>query len=137
MYDSPDYYSSTNQVLVANSCAIEPAPYLDPVKTVERLANANSDYETPPVLSDCEESHLDDLVDDVQYEAVDYLLPTSSNESTTSNSESTTVQNSTLSVGQMLLKDEQTYEDPGHIKEEIYEWFKQRNISKLDKNSVR
>ena len=44
----------------------------------------------------------------------------------------------TLPVGETaLLEDEQIYEDPGHIKEEIYEWFKQRNIFKIDKDSVR
>ena len=85
-------------MLGANSCAIEPAPYLDSVKTVDRFTIANSDNETPPILNDCEQAHLDDLVDDVKYEAVDYLLPTSNNENTTSNSERTTVQNSTLSV---------------------------------------
>ena len=44
----------------------------------------------------------------------------------------------TLPVGETALpEDEQIYEDPGHIKEEIYEWFKQRNIFKIDKDSIR
>ena len=103
---------------------------MDPVKTIGRFSIAINDYETPPKLDNYEQPHLGGLFDDVRYEVADYPLSTSN--SVGSNS----MQNSTLPVGQ-VLEDEQIYEDPGHRKEEIYEWFKQRNICKLDKNSIR
>ena len=103
---------------------------MDPVKTIGRFSNAINDYETPPKLDNYEQPHLGSLFDDVKYEVADYPMSTSN--SVGSNS----MQNSTLPVGQ-VLEDEQIYEDPGHIKEEIYEWFKQRNICKLDTNSIR
>ena len=110
VYENPNYYSSVDQFHCANNHNIEPLPYLDPVKTIGRIVN--DDYEALPKLDD----------DDVHYE-----YPT----------ESFTMQSSTLSVGEALPEDKQIYEDPGHIKEKIYELFKQRNIRKLDKNSVR
>ena len=44
-------------------------------------------------------------------------------------------QSNTLSVGEALPEDDQIYEDPGHVKEEIYEWLKKRNVDKIDKNT--
>ena len=121
MYDKPNYYSSADQFL-----GIAPQPYLDPVSTIGRFANG--DYEAPPKLDNYEQPHP--IFDDVQYEVADYLLPNGVG--------SNTMQSSTLPVGEATLsEDEQIYEDPGHIKEEIYEWFKQRNICKLNRNSIR
>lgn len=87
---------------------------------------ANIDYEVPPNLDNCEQPHPSDSSDDVEYS---YLLPISDG--------SNAMQSNTLPLGEAVSDDELTYEDPGHIKEEIYKWFKQRNICKLDKNSVR
>ena len=99
------------------------------MKTVGIFPIANNDYEIPPKLDNYGPPHLSGLLDDVQYEAADYSLPTSVG--------SNTMQSSTLPVDQVLSENEQIYKDPGHIKEEIYEWFKRRNICKLDKNSIR
>ena len=32
---------------------------------------------------------------------------------------------------------ESIYEDPGHVKENIYEWFEQKKMKKLDKTNIR
>ena len=113
----------------ANGLTIEPTPYLEPVKTVGIFPNANNDYEVLPKLDNYEQPHTSGLFYNAEYEAADYSLPTIVG--------SDTMQNSTSPVGQVLSKDEQIYEDPGHITEEIYKWFKQRNICKLDKNIIR
>ena len=88
----------------------------------------NDDYEAIPKLDNYELPPSSGLLDNVQYEAADYSLSTSNNN---------TMSSSILPVGEALPEDEKIYEDPGHIKERIYEWFKQRDICKLDKNSVR
>ena len=126
VYDNPNYYSSADQLLSVNNIATEPMPYLDPVETIRKFPD--NDYETPPNL----DHHVKpvDLFDDVQYEVADYPLPTGAGSNNT-------MQNGTLPVGEALPEDEQIYEDPGHIKEEIYQWFKQRNICKLHKGSIR
>ena len=98
-------------------------PYLDPVKII------SGDYEVAPKLDDYEYPPPRDLFDDVKYAVADYPL--------TNNVDSNTTQRSTLPAGEVLPEDEEIYVDPGHVKEEIYEWFKQRNIHKLDKYSVR
>ena len=36
-----------------------------------------------------------------------------------------------------LSANEPIYEDPGHVKESIYEWFEQKRIFKLDKRTLR
>ena len=123
MYEIPNHSSSTDQLLDAN--VINTEPYLCPINTIEIFAT--DDYEAPPDLNSYYVQP-----DNVQCEGVDYLLPTAN--SVTSN----TMQSSTLSAGQATLpEDERLYEDPGHIKEEICEWFKQRNVYMLDKNSIR
>ena len=124
VYDNHNYvyYSSADQLLGINSITTE--PYINPVKTTEKFTN--DDYEAPPKLDNYEQLHPIDIFDDVQY---DYPL-------TISNSVGST-QGSASPVGQALSEDEQIYKDPGHIKEEIYKWFKQSNICKLDKNSIR
>ena len=130
MYDNPNYYSSADKFLDANAISTEPLPYLDPIKRASRFSC--NDYEAPPQLDEYEQPHLSDLYDDIKYEPVEYLLPTSKSVG------SDTTQSNTLPVSEAILpEDEQIYEDPGHIKEEIYEWFKQRNICKLNKNSIR
>ena len=101
-------------------------PYLIPVKTIGKIVS--SDYEVVPKLEGYEQTGL---YKDVQYEAVDYSLSTGNILPTN------TMSSNTLPVGEALSKDEQIYEDPGHIKEEIYKWFKQRNICRLDKNIIR
>ena len=123
VYDNPNYYSSSNQLLGVSNNANEPMPYLDPVTTIGRIAN--DDYEVPPILDNYEQPHM---FDDMHYEVADYPIPTT---------ESIILQSNTLPAEESLPVDEEIYEDPGHIKEEIYEWFKQRNICKLDKSSVR
>ena len=99
------------------------------MKTVGIFPNANNDYEFPPKLDSYKQPHTSGLFDDVRYEVADYSLPTIVG--------SDSMQSSTSPAGQVLSEDEEVYEDPGHIKEEIYQWFKQRNICKLDKNSIR
>ena len=98
-------------------------PYLDPVKLI------SSDYEVPPKLGNYEHPPPRDLFDDVKYEVADCPL--------TNNVDSDMTQRSTLPAGEALAEDEEIYVDPGHVKEEIYEWFKQRNICIFDKYSVR
>ena len=120
VYDSCNYYQNTNRSHDANGHMIEPMPYLDPVKII------SGDYEVPPKLDNYEHPPPRGLFDDVKYEVADSPLPTSY-----------TTQTDTLPVGEALPEDEQIYEDPGHIKEKIYELFKQINIRKLVKNSVR
>ena len=130
LYDNPNYYSSADKFLGANAISSKPLPYSDPIKTADRFSS--NDYEAPPKLDEYEQPHLSNLYDDVKYEPVECLLPTSKS------SGSSMMQSSTLPLNEATPpKDEQIYEDPGHIKEEIYEWFKQRNICKLDKNSIR
>ena len=97
-------------------------PYLDPVETIGRVVN--DDYEVIPKLDNYEQPQL---FDDVHYEVADYPLSTGS----------IILESSTLPAGEALPQDEEIYEDPGHVKEEIYEWFKQRNICNLDRSSVR
>ena len=129
VYDNPNYYSSVDQLLGANGIAIEPLAYLDPVETTGGFPNngfPNNDYEAPPNLDNHVKPYPGNLYDDVQYEVADYPSPIGN-----------IMQSSTLPVGEALPEDEQIYEDPGHIKEEIYQWFKQRNICKLDKSSIR
>ena len=123
MHDNPYYASSKNEFLGVSSHTNEPMPYLDPVTTIGRMNN--KDYEAPPKLDHYEQPHM---FDDMHYEAVDYPTTTTG---------SIILQSSTLPAEEALPVDEEIYEDPGHIKEEIYEWFKQRNICKLDKSSVR
>ena len=122
MYDNP-YYSSADQLHCANGHSIEPLPYLDPVKTIGRIVN--DDYEVIPKLDDYEKLHQ---FNDVHYDVPDDPLPTAG---------SNTIYSISLPAGEMLPEDDKTYEDPGHIKEKIYELFKQRNIHKLDKSSIR
>ena len=88
------------------------------------------DYEAVPKLDNYKHTHL---FDDVQYDIAGYSLPM------TSNNASTTVQYSTLMavLGETPLEDEQIYKDPGYKIEKIYEWFKQRNVCELGKNSIR
>ena len=97
-------------------------PYLDPMKTIGRIVN--DDYEVIPKLDNYEQPQP---LEDVHYEVADYPLSTGS----------IILQGSTLPAGEALPEDEEIYEDPGHVKEEIYQWLKQRNIHNLDKNSVR
>ena len=74
MYDSPNYYSSVDQLLGANGITNEPLPYLNPVKAIGRFAN--NDYEALPQHDSYVEPHSGDLFNDVQYDVVDYSLPT-------------------------------------------------------------
>ena len=124
MYDNPNYYSSADQFLGAYDHTTEPTPYLDPVKTIGRIAN--EDYEVPPKLDNYERPQLFDYA---HYEVANYPAATGS----------IILQSGTLQlpVEETLPEDEQIYEDPGHIKEEIYELFKQRNICQLDRSSIR
>ena len=120
MYDNCNYYQNTNQSHDANGHTIEPMPYLDPVKII------SGDYEVPPKLNNYEYPPPRGLFDGVKYEVADNPLPTSY-----------TTQTDEMLEGEALPEDEQVYVDPGHIKEEIYEWLKQRNIHKLNRSSVR
>ena len=122
VYDNPNYHSSADQLHCTNNHTTEPLTYLDPVKTIGRVVN--DDYEVMPNLDNYEQPHL---FDDAHYEVADYPLSTGN----------IILESNTLPAGEALPQDEEIYEDPGHVKEEIYEWFKQRNICKLDKSSVR
>ena len=114
-----DYYSSADQFHGANGHVVEATPYLDPMKAISQLAE--DDYEVPSH----DQPHLSDLFDDVKYAVTGYPLPTNNGAK----------ESSVLPVG--IPENEQIYEDPGHRKEEIYEWFEQKNTCKIDKNSVR
>ena len=122
VYDNPNYHLSADQLHCTNGHTTEPLAYLDPVKTIRKAVN--DDYEVMPQLDNYEQPLL---FNDTHYEVADYPLST----------ESTILESSTLPAGEALPQDEEIYEDPGHVKEEIYEWFKQRNICNLNKNSVR
>ena len=93
-----------------------------PLETKGR--DVKDDYEVIPKLDNYEQPLL---FDDAHYEKADYPLST----------ESTILESSTLPAGEALPQDEKIYEDPGHVKEKIYEGFKQRNICNLDKSTVR
>ena len=95
---------------------------MDPLETIGRVVK--DDYEVIPKLDHYEQPLL---LDDAHYEKADYPVST----------ESTILESSTLPVGEALLQDEKIYKDPGHVKEKIYEGFKQRNICNLDKSTVR
>ena len=97
-------------------------PYLDPLETIGRVVK--EDYEVIPKLDHYEQPLL---FNDAHYEKADYPVST----------ESTILESSTLPAGEALPQDEKIYEDPGHVKEKIYEGFKQRNICNLDKSTVR
>ena len=116
----PHYYSSADQFLDTTDYSIELPLYSVPI----RATLANNDYEAIPKLDNFKQPHP---TNKVQY---NYLLPTS-------NIGIGDMQRSILPLHQTIAKDEPIYKDPGHIKEEIYKWFKQRNICELDKNRVR
>ena len=125
MDNNPSYYLNVHHLLDVNGQAIEQPAVSYPVKITGRYANI--DYQAIPKLDNINQPRLSDSCSDVKYS---YLLPIN-------NSQSTPTQNGTMSLDQTLSEDEQIYEDPGHIKEEIYQWFKQRSIRMLDKSSVR
>ena len=125
MDNNPSYYLNVDQLFDVNGHTTEQPPVSYPVKATGRYANI--DYEDIPKLDNFKQPHLSGSCGNVQYS---YLLPII-------NDQSTPAQNGTMSLDQTLPEDEQIYEDPGHIKEEIYQWFKQRNICMLDKSSVR
>ena len=125
MDNNASYYLNVEQLLDVNGQTIEQIPTSDPVKATGRYENI--DYEAIPKLDNFKQPQLNGPCGSVQYS---YLLPIN-------DSQSAPTQNSTMTSGKVILQDEQIYEDPGHIKEEIYEWLKQRNICKLDKHNVR
>jgi len=86
---------------------------LEPVTVTRKFAR--NDYEPPPILpattSDVHSSNQYEIIDATGvglYQSVD-----------------------------VLPDNEQLYEDPGHVKEKIYGWLKQKNICRLKKNYIR
>jgi len=79
------------------------------------------DYEVIPNL-DLYEQPNSGIFDDARYAAVP--IPYQNNPVT-------------LRPGEGLPEDEVFYVDPGHVKEEIYEWFEQKKIRKLNKSNIR
>ena len=107
MFEDPDSHYNT----------IEAVPYLEPV-TVTRTFVRN-DYEPPPVIApNSYDMHLPN-----HYETIDTT--------------SVRFTNKSYQLNGVLPDDESIYEDPGHVKENIYVWFKRKNICKLKKNHIR
>ena len=115
VYDNPNCYPSPDQFLDEDGHNAEPMLHLEAASSVGKIAD---DYEVLPEF-DYEQPLQDDLLNDVQVEALDYLLPTSNKMATKA-----IPNNDTLPVGEELPEDEQTYEDPGYIEKYIYDWFK-------------
>ena len=122
-HDVHDYYSSADQFHCASGHAVEPTPYLDPAKTISQLVE--DDYEVPPR----DQPHLSALFDDTKYAVTGYMLPTNNG------AECNAMESSALPAA--IPEDEQIYEDPGYVKEGIYEKLKQKNIGKIDVNNIR
>ena len=123
MYSNPTYYSSAD--VKHNNQAIahhEPLPYLDPMK-VESSAD---DYEVYTMMNVYEQPQNGDLYTSAHipdhYKTADTLDSSNDNE---------------VHLDDKLSNNEPIYEDPGHIKENIYEWLEQRGILKLDTKIVR
>ena len=92
---------------------VEPMDYLDPVATVKR-----DDYEVVPTLDSYKQPQS-------HYEVSPYL------------SHDFNVGKGTLLAGETLPEDEEVYVDPGHEKEEIYEWLEQRQIHRINRIFIR
>jgi len=128
VYDNPNCYPSPDQFLDEDGHNVEPMPCLEAACSGGKIAD---DYEVLPEF-DYEQPLQDDLLNDAQVEVLDYVLPTSNTRKT-----KTIPNNDTLTVGEELPEDEQTYKDPGYIEKDINDWFKQKRICKLDKNNIR
>ena len=123
-HDNPSYYSSAD-ICDGNHTlnSANPVAYLNPMKA-ESTANDYEVYETLNVYEQPEESQL-------------YSSKRFSNNYEMADSSTLSVEDSTLPLGKELSSDEPIYEDPGHIKESIYEWLEQKGLSKVDKRNVR
>ena len=113
IYSNPTYYSSAD----------EPVAYLDPVKA----KSSAEDYETYTMMNVYEQPHNGDL----------YATAHIPDHYETSDSPANNINDNEVHLNEELTNSEPIYEDPGHIKENIYEWLEQREILKLDTKIVR
>ena len=113
MYSNPTYYSSAD----------EPVAYLDPMK-VESSAN---DYGVYSMMDVYEQPQNGDLYTSVHIP--DHYETADCSASNTNGIKAC--------LDEEVSNNESIYEDPGHIKENIYEWLEQRGILKLDTKIVR
>ena len=127
MNGNQNYYPSEDQSHNTNAHSTNPMPYLDPVKII------GGDYEVSPVLQNYKHPLPKDMFDDVKYAVTGYPLFTTNYNINQSN----TLQTSTSPAEEEGFEDEDIYKDPGHIKGEIYELLKQKNINKIYKDSIR
>ena len=124
MYSNSTYYSSAdvkhNKQSVAHH---EPAPYLDPVK----VKSSVDDYEVYTMTDLYEQPHNGDPYTTTHipdhYEIADSFA--------------NSINDTEVHLDEEHSNNEPIYEDPGHIKENIYEWLEQRGILKLDTKIVR
>ena len=120
MHDNPTYCSSADVKHNKQAAAHhEPAAYLDPVKS------SADDYETYTMMNVYEQPHNGDL----------YTTAHIPNHYETADSPASN--DNEVHLNEELTNSEPIYEDPGHIKENIYEWLEQRGILKLDTKIVR
>ena len=123
MYSNPTYYSSADVKHNQAAAYHEPVPYLDPMK-VESSAD---DYEVYTMMNVYEQPQNGDLYTSGHipdhYETADFSA--------------SNINDYEVHLDEGLSNSEPIYEDPGHIKENIYEWLEQRGILKLDTKIVR
>ena len=122
MHNNPTYYSSADVKHNQAATHHEPVPYLDPMKA----ESSADDYEVYTMMNVYEQPQNGDLYTSAHipdhYETADTLDSNNDNE---------------VYLDDKLSNNEPIYEDPGHIKENIYEWLEQRGILKLDTKIVR
>ena len=95
---------------------------MDPTSTiVKNYAETSSfDYEALPELTS-------------MYEKPDYVLP----DEPYHYEEAITAAFTDTIVGEALPDDEQIYEDPGYDKNEIYAWFEEKKLRKLERSDIK
>ena len=123
MYSNPTYYSSADVKHNQAAAYHEPVPYLDPMK-VESSAD---DYEVYTMMNVYEQPQNGDL----------YTSAHIPDHYETADCSASNINDYEVHLDEELSNSEPIYEDPGHIKENIYEWLEQRGILKLDTKIVR
>lgn len=94
--------------------------YLDPTKA----KSSENDYE---------EYQMENMYEQPQNSGLDTSTHLPNPYETADNSNGGVEDNTLHSMGD----DEPIYEDPGHVKESIYEWLEQKGLNKLDKRTIR
>ena len=124
IYHNPAYYSSADLTngnhTVTNG---DPVAYLNPKKA---KSSAN----------DYEEYHMANMYE--QPQKCELHTPAHlPNPYEMAESSTISIEDNTPHFGKELSDGEPIYEDPGHVKESIYEWLEQKGIFKLDKRTIR